>query len=67
MVNVELIAAGFFAIALGLVWGAYLVLEQKKDRLAVEPFSTKAGKVSQLPFAFMALGIAFIVLGWVAS
>jgi len=67
MVNVGLIAAGFFAIALGLVWGTYLVMEHKNGRLAVNPFATKANTVRQLPFALAVLGIAFIVLGWVAS
>ncbi len=67
MVNVGLIVAGFFVIALGIVWGAYLVLEHKQDRLSFKPFSIKANVVGNFPFALVAFGVAFIALGWFAS
>ena len=67
MVNVGLIGAGFFAIVLGLVWGAYLVFEHKQGRLSFKPFSIKANVAGNLPFAFVAFGVAFIALGWLAS
>ena len=67
MVNVGLIGAGLFAIVLGLVWGAYLVLEQKHGRFSFKPFSIKANAVGNFPFALVAFGVAFIALGWLAS
>ena len=67
MVNVSLMGAGFFAIVLGLIWGAYLVLEHKQGRLSFKPFSIKANVVGNLPFALVVFGVAFIALGWFAS
>lgn len=49
MVNARLIGAGLFAIALGLVWAAYLVSEQKHDRIALKLFSVKPNTMSNLP------------------